>query len=100
MSENKPQQVPSVGRVVHYVLDAGPSQGEHRPAVIVRVYPDPDGEVTPGAVIIVHVHVDSHGDYYPHQGDEPLIVQRMPGYDPDGTIPGSWHWPEFVPAKG
>lgn len=32
------EQVPSIGRVVHYVLEAGPHQGERRPALIVQVW--------------------------------------------------------------
>lgn len=103
MSENAvpqqaPRQVPSVGRMVHYVLEAGPNQGEHRAATVVRVFPDPDGIIGPDAAIVVHVHVDSPGDFYQHQGPEPLIVQRHPAYD-GGCNPGTWHWPEHVNAS-
>lgn len=85
-----PQQVPSVGRIVHYVLEVNDGVPEHRPAIIVRVYPDPDGVIHPGAAIVVHVHVDEA------DGLGALMVQRMPEYEPTGTLPGGWHWPEHV----
>ena len=34
----QPAQKPSVGKIVHFVLDSGPSKGQHRPAMIVRVW--------------------------------------------------------------
>lgn len=88
------QQVPSVGRVVHYVLEAGPHQYDHRPALIVRTWGD-----TPDALVNLQVFVDGSNDYYPHQGPEPLTLWRTSvHYDPTGTVANSWHWPEFVPS--
>lgn len=77
MSENKPQQVPSVGRVVHYVLEGG----KHAPALIT----EPDW----------------------HEGGEQSLTIFPPQSAPFWEVapfdadmkPGTWHWPEFVPAK-
>lgn len=93
--QGKPQQVPSVGRVVHYVLDAGPNQGQHRPALIVRVWGD-----TWDSLVNLQVFTDGSNDYYPNQGEEPLTLWRTSRSREDsGTVPGTWHWPEFVPSK-
>lgn len=79
-------QVPSVGRVVHFVFG-----DVHVPAIII----DPTFEAK---------HPEDEG------GDE--IVQSMfvftmiqgnfhttARYDANAS-PGTWHWPEYVPAKG
>lgn len=88
-------QVPSIGRVVHYVLEAGPHQGEHRAAFIVRVWGD-----TPDALVNLQVFVDGSNDYYKNQGPEPLTLWRTSVHRDDAGAPGTWHWPEYVPAKG
>ena len=75
MSENKPQQVPSVGRVVHFVYG-----DQHVPAIIT----DPANGLT------VHLTVFPVG--------EPPFTD-LAGHDESGA-PGTWHWPEYVPAKG
>lgn len=85
------EQVPSIGRVVHYVLEAGPHQGEHRPALVVRVWSD--------EMVNLQVFTDGSNDYYPNQGPEPLTLWRTSKHlDPD-CAPGTWHWPEYVPAR-
>ena len=90
------EQVPSIGRVVHYVLEAGPHQGEHRPAFIVRVWGD-----TPDALVNLQVFVDGSNDYYKHQGPEPLTLWRTSVHrNNDASVFGTWHWPEYVPAVG
>src|SRR5260370_40405853 len=40
LPEVTPTDIPGLieGRIVHYVLDTGPHKGEHRPAMIVRVW--------------------------------------------------------------
>ena len=80
------EQVPSIGRVVHYVLEAGPHQGEDRPALIVRVWGD-----TPNAPVNLCVFVDGSNDYYPHQGEEPLTLWRTSKLRDDNKAPGTWH---------
>ena len=88
------EQVPSIGRVVHYVLEAGPHQGEDRPALIVKVWGD-----TPRSAVNLQVFVDGSNDYYRDQGPEPLTLLRTSKLRDDTKVPGTWHWPEYVPAK-
>lgn len=75
MSEQK-QQVPSVGRVVHFV-----NGDQHVPAIIT----DP-GE-----------HADSMQALTVFPPNEPPFTTVAPRSD-DGT-PATWHWPEFVAPK-
>lgn len=88
------EQVPSIGRIVHYVLDAGPKQGEHRAAVIVRVWGD-----KPTSAVNLLVFVDGSNDYYRNQGPEPLIIWRTSKIRSDDFGLDTWHWPEYVPPK-
>lgn len=67
-------QVPSVGRVVHFVNGI-----QHVPAIIT----DPANGLT------VHLTV------FPV--DEPPFTDLV-GYDESGK-PATWHWPEHVPAR-
>lgn len=76
------EQIPSIGRIVHYI--PLPS-GEHRPAIIVKVWNDP---ATPAASCNLHVFLDK---YEIGEQDVTSITQ--------GDGPGHWHWPEYVPAK-
>lgn len=72
------EQVPSVGRVVHFVYGV-----RHVPAIII----DPeqaDGERTTQALQVFTV-------------DEGAFV-TFADYDPNGA-PATWHWPEYVPAR-
>ncbi len=90
MSE-KPQQVPSVGRVVHYVAWGSPGSeftgGEHRAAIITEVY-----QIEPGVVDMERVGIcvlNPTGFWF----------NRHTPYDAPGQERGSWHWPEFVPSR-
>lgn len=80
--------VPSVGRVVHYVAYGTPGgefpAGAHRAAVVTDVH-NP-GE--PTSVLSLCV-LNPTGLYF---------LQHVQ-FDPTGTQPGTWHWPEYVPAK-
>lgn len=85
------EQVPSVGRIVHYVLEAGPHQGSHRPAIIVQVWGD-----TPEALVNLVVFADGSNDYYKNQGPEPLTLWRTSKRRDDSGALDTWHWPERV----
>jgi hypothetical protein len=90
------EKIPSIGRVVHYVLEAGPHQGDHRPAFIVRVWDD-----TPGMVNL-QVFTDGENDQYPHNSPPsgaPMVIWRTSVHRDDTGKPGTWHWPEYVPDK-
>ncbi len=75
---------PTIGRIVHYVLPAGPRAGQSRPGMVVNV--NPDGTVN------LQVFTDSatgrEGDYY-HPTFHQAEVKR--GGTHDG---GTWHWSE------
>lgn len=68
---------PTIGRIVHYILD----DGQHRPAIIVRVWED--GRVQ------LQVFTDGSNDGAPFASG---IVWRTSVHE--GTESGSWHWPE------
>jgi hypothetical protein len=100
----------SVGRIVHYVL----ANGEHRPAIIVRVWPGEFGtaEVTDG--INVQIFTDGSNDAAAgtdvaigsFSGEEriqgvawrPSVRYRDPSDGNVAELMGTWHWPERVAA--
>lgn len=86
-----PQQVPSVGRIVHYVIPDGRAPGDHRPAIIVRIWGPPH----PGVACQLQVFMDGDGslsnDVAPNVVWRTSVVQ-----DSSGKL-GTWHWPEPVP---
>lgn len=92
------QQVPSIGRIVHYILPAGPKKGEHRAAIVVRVWSD--------ECVNLRVFLDGSNDYahehLPHyntvlSGDLWVTSANHAGGEKHEF--GTWHWPEYVPAK-
>ncbi len=72
------QQVPSVGRIVHFVY------GDKHLAAIITDPAFDDGERTTQALTV-----------FP--ACEALYVTTAE-YDASAK-PGTWHWPEYVPAK-
>jgi hypothetical protein len=88
--------VPSVGRIVHYVLpqksDLRPSSiGEHRPAQVIRVW----GENDPDAAIQLSVFLDGRNDKEEFDGTNLWVTSVR--HDELNKEPGTWHWPEYVP---
>jgi hypothetical protein len=91
------QKRPSVGRIVHYVLEDGPNKGEHRWAprllqqawaIIVRVWTE-----RPPFTLQLQVFTDSDG---PDGNDRlPNVVWKTSRVM--GTEPGTWRWPEYAP---
>lgn len=89
------EQVPSIGRVVHYVAYGTPGgefpAGAHRAAIITEVY------ATPTRENLDHVSTDVGLCVLNPTG---MYFQRRVPLDVAGQTPGTWHWPEYVPAKG
>jgi hypothetical protein len=82
-------QKPSIGRIVHYVLDSGQSKGQHRPAMIVRVWSDTCVQLT--------VFTDWSNDFGPDQhGGGGILWRPSVTLDETGEKPGTYHWPERV----
>jgi hypothetical protein len=84
---------PSVGRIVHYVLaeedgviNTGyhPQAGEHRPAIIVRLWPC-------AATVQLQVFTDGRNDGL-DGGNVFWATSRA--QDEAEKKPGTWHWPE------
>jgi hypothetical protein len=82
-----PEQLPSVGRIVHYVAYGTPGgeyqAGAHRAAVITEVAGDGASNVA-GVVGLCVLNPTG------------LFFNRNVPYDPTGAAPGTWHWPERV----
>lgn len=81
---------PTVGRIVYYVVPAGPSLGQVRPATITRVWGQD--------CVNLHVFHDSgdgawiDGQSRPaYEATPTSVVHHQPG---DGVPPelGTWHW--------
>ena len=89
-------QVPSIGRVVHFVLpDSSRYAGEHRPAVIVKVW---DADPKPNSMVQLQVFTDGSNDGELYKSG--LFWATSVHYaDPSENKGYSWHWPEYVPAK-
>lgn len=87
-------QQPSIGRMVHYVLDSEfKNPGEHRPATIVRIWS--------GGFVNLLVQIDGGNDDPRYDAANPQLVKWITSvqFDPTATNLRSWHWPEFVPPK-
>jgi hypothetical protein len=79
------RQRPSIGRIVHYVMSQidGRLPGDHRPAIIVRVWSDD--------CVNLQVFTDL--------GDgciNPTFCVSSASRDDNGKDHGSWHFPEYV----
>ena len=74
------EQVPSVGRVVHFVFG-----DRHVPAIITDPAFDVEGQPTGQALTVFPI------------GEPPFttVAHQDASDAPEG---GTWHWPEYVPA--
>lgn len=73
------------GRMVHYVLPGGRNEGEHRPAVIVRVWDAHTG------VSNLQVFLDGTNDGHRHPGGLRWVTSVRYSEDKE---PDTWHWIE------
>lgn len=91
------EQQPSVGRIVHYVAYGTPGGefpvGAHRAAIITEINDQmlAEGAQFPfeGAGRVGLCVLNPTGQFF----------NRGVPYDATAQTPGSWHWPEHVPAK-
>jgi len=72
------------GRIVHYVLAEGRSKGEHRPAIVVRVWRD-----HAAGMVQLQVFTDGTND-----GFDTGVVWRTSVHYDASSAPGTWHWIE------
>ena len=78
--------LPSVGRIVHYVLaeqDGTRNTGEHRAAMVVRTWG--------GDCVQLQVFMDGTND---RASGEPLMWVTSVAYDGKTKMGRTWHWPE------
>lgn len=86
-------QNPTVGERVHYVLPEGRrNHGQHRAAVIVRVFEDLS-DAAHGYLVNLHVHLDGSND---GTSNVPSIewATSVKYADPPLAEGHCWHWPE------
>ncbi len=79
---------PSVGRIVHYVLSSGTNKGEHRPALVVRVWSD--------VCVQLQVFTDATNDFPTGIGSNGLFWATSVLIDETDKKENTWHWPEKV----
>jgi hypothetical protein len=77
------------GRIVHFVLPDGPSTGEHRPAIVVRVWRQYQQQYPGYSNLLVFTDGTNDGD--PYAGG--LYWATSVSYSEEPT-PRSWHWIE------
>jgi hypothetical protein len=86
----KIKQVPSVGRVVHYVAYGTPggeyAAGAHRAAIVAEVIECTDPAQT-GEWLNLMI-VNPTGIHFNKAWNDEIEKK-----------PGTWHWPEFVPGR-
>ena len=88
--------IPSVGRIVHYVLAEGhKNKGGHRAAQITAIYNDVKGQVTDATPVDLRVTLQPHeAKGQAEGGPDGFIDVEVAFQDPTGTKPGTWHEPE------
>lgn len=74
------QPKPTVGRIVHYVLPEGRNAGEHRPAIVTRVWSD--------VCVQLQVFTDGENDGLAN------VEWRTSILNDEAGAPNTWHWPE------
>jgi len=89
------EQIPSIGRIVHYVLSHGRYPGSHRPAIIVNVW---DENPTINSLVQLQVFTDCTNDYAKGEGNGSTGIMWATSvhYDEAEKKQGTWHWPERV----
>jgi len=76
--------IPTIGRIVHFVMPAGPSAGEHRPAIIVHVNDEKPSEKS---TVSLQVFTEPARDH------RAIFWESNVSQDKDKNR-GTWHEPE------
>jgi len=94
------------GSLVHYVLNGSPNAGEHRPAIVVKVWrhrDDETGELVAGIHGTCQLQVFTDSDWPVEPFGKTYNDYRLPVmwkssvmHDGEAKAPGTWHWPEEV----
>lgn len=79
-----------VGAIIHFVLPAGRSMGEHRAGMVVNIWDQENG------MIDLSVFVDGAVDGYPY--NQPIVLFNGVRYSPTMEN-GTWHWLESWPGQ-
>lgn len=91
-------QTPSVGRIVHFVLDAEPFKktvwGQVRPAIIVKIDKLPDETWHIHLQVFIDGLNDAERDAFGNNAPSTIWVPKAQ-YD-EGQAAGTWHWPPRV----
>ncbi len=77
------------GRIVHFVLPDGYSKGEHRPAIIVKVWP----QMRESGTVNLLVFTDCTNDFLAGKASEGLLWATSVHYS-EQPEPRTWHWIE------
>lgn len=77
------------GRIVHFVLPDGRNPGEHRPAIIVRVWPT----MRESGHVNMLVFTDCTNDYLAGDSAKGVMWATSVPYSGEPK-PRSWHWIE------
>jgi hypothetical protein len=90
--------IPTVGRIVHYILPKGfRNVGEHRAAIITRVW---DSEPSEESAVQLTIFMDGVGESHIN-GDyvDSLRYGNRAKQDPEAKKEGTWHEPERLEKK-
>jgi hypothetical protein len=79
------------GRIVHFVLPDGPHAGDHRPAIVVRVWRQGDGTPPANGYSNLLVFMDGTNDGPNFGGGINWQTSVTFSADPQ---PRTWHWIE------
>lgn len=85
------------GRIVHVVLPNGYGYpGEHRPAIVVRVWRNADGTAPENGCCQLVVFLDGSNDMPGTDSNNPTMVKWMTSvlFDDAEKAPRTWHWIE------
>lgn len=77
------------GRIVHFVMNEGRYQGEHRPAIVVKVW---DREANGNGCCQLVVFIDGTNDLPTETGLTRWKTSVL--FDDGEKKPGTWHWIE------